>query len=620
MLSNIELIRSAESNILGELLSFMNLPTYYPEGNIFVDTSNGDNPSSASRLTLPMYSQILFLVFFPTVALTARINLKMRAKFLLFGVLCFLAFIVTEFLTIATIITLGLNRLDVSFAQSSLFLTTLTASLMIELSLFFNLTLPPKSRIRPIIKRSFRKQYSYLIVTMGISTTIIYFLLTYVKFFQSDSPIASLMVLHFNIATVMTLAYIVSYPIYKIDKPNSSTSSNKPDKPRILQDISYLPPISFLVPANNEEENIKRCIESIDSAASNYRGKTEIVIVNDGSTDKTHEIVTEVIKRLKFSKGILYDIRNTGKGFALKYGVSRTSGDIIFRLDADSVIDKNAIGPMIGHFRDATVGCVSGMLWELEGRSVWQRSMNLSFVSFMYIIRRAQELFDSILIQSGAYSVFRKDALIKVGGWAGNMLGEDSEITNRIGRFGYKLEFEPSSIVYTTMPRSLIGLVNQRARWFLAYYYARGSNLNIVRNLHEYRQPRSIVFLVAMLTHGIAFAHSLMLPYMIAAIMSGTLNISLLQVPFYLGIFAFLQLIFYGCELAWIAYYLSKVKRLNYIRYFPVVRFVSFVVKLIVRVQVMEVALSWSSKWSQYSSESFEDLRKEVKKALDPNF
>jgi len=136
MLSNIEFIRSAESNILGELLSFMNIPTYYPEGNIFVDTSNGDNPSSASRLTLPMYSQILFLVFFPTVALTARINLKMRAKFLLFGVLCFLAFIVTEFLTIATIITLGLNRLDVSFAQSSLFLTTLTAALIIELSFF----------------------------------------------------------------------------------------------------------------------------------------------------------------------------------------------------------------------------------------------------------------------------------------------------------------------------------------------------------------------------------------------------------------------------------------------------------------------------------------------------
>ena len=609
-------MRSIESNILAELLSFFNIPSYYLEGNIFVNANRSDNPS---RLTLPIYSQILFLIFFPTVAVTARINLKMRAKFLFFGLLCFLAFIVTEFLTIGAMVAIGLDTLGVSFAQSSLFITILIAGLMIELSLFSNLTIPPMSRIRPIVKRSFRKQYFYLALMLSLSIIIIFLLLTYLKFSQSDSPITSLMVLHFNIATVMTLSYVLSYLIYKMDKPNKSELRNRFDKSS-LREISYLPPISFLVPANNEEQNIMRCIESIDSAASNYPGRTEIVIINDGSTDSTHRIVSDAIRRLKYSKGILFDIPNSGKGFALKYGLERTSGDIIFRLDADSIIDKDAIGPMIKHFRDKTVGCVSGMLWELEGRSVWQRSMNLSFISFMYIIRRAQELFDSILIQSGAYSVFRKDALTKVGGWAGNMLGEDSEISNRMGRFGYKLEFEPSSVVYTTMPRSLIGVIDQRARWFLAYYFARGSNLNIVRNIHEYRQPRSIVFLIAMLTHGIAFAHSLMLPYLIAAIMSGTLNISLLQVPFYLGIFAFLQLIFYGCELIWFAYHLSKVKRLGYIRYFPVVRFISFVVKLVVRIQAMEVALCWSSKWNQYSNESFEDLRKEVKRALDPNY
>ena len=164
------------------------------------------------------------------------------------------------------------------------------------------------------------------------------------------------------------------------------------------------------------------------------------------------------------------------------YGIEKTRGEIIFRTDADSIIDEDALTPMMRHFKDPTVGSVSGWIFPIQDKGLWIRVQNVLDANYMYT-KRAQDVLDSIITQPGASTAFRRDALIKVGGWKDNIFGEDGEITNRISRYGYRGEFEPSAIVYSEHPSTLTGLLEQRSRWGVAFYHSRGTNLRLVREL-----------------------------------------------------------------------------------------------------------------------------------------
>jgi biofilm PGA synthesis N-glycosyltransferase PgaC len=420
----------------------------------------------------------------------------------------------------------------------------------------------------------------------------------------------------------MTFSYFIAYIFYKLKTPNWLKCDKQQKQINSIpilynSSIQANAPISFLIAAYNEEKIIRKCIESIDMAASKYAGKTEIIVVNDGSTDETSFIVTMTLSKLKYSTGKIFTIPNSGKGFALRYGLERTSGDIIFRIDADSVLDEEAISPIMNHFKDPQVGSVGGMIFPLEAKSIWQKAVGMMFIYYLSIVKIGQELFDSIIVQSGAFSVYRKIALIKVGGWAYDQFGEDGELTNRMARFGYRMELETHSVIYTDFPQSLMGLIHQRTRWNVAFYQSRGTNLQLIKDLNN---PRSIVFLINLLSHGIGFARGLTWAYLAASIV--TLNFSLLHVASFLGItkIAIIQAIIYAVELSVLTYFLSKYKKLHYITRFPALRLLSFILSTLVKPQAMTTLLSWSCKWKEYSKESFEDLRKEVRRSVDPDF
>jgi cellulose synthase/poly-beta-1,6-N-acetylglucosamine synthase-like glycosyltransferase len=628
-LSNIDLIKMIEFESISHMLNSLNVPSIYYHGRFSI----GD---IRNQIIPPVYTQLLFLIFFPTLAITCRINFKMRSKILLFGALCFLVFIVSQFLIIVTMFTLNIFTTP-SFVQTSIFVVFASGSLMIELLLFSTLTLPRGSKIDPLIKRSYSKEYAFLTGTLMCSFLFMYFLLNFLKI-DADSPILAYALLNLNITTIMVIGYFIANIIYKLKSPNSSTKRDRNNSNNAatavgqqqheeqqsitlpclaypLIGITNYASVSFLIAAYNEEKIIARCIESIDKAASKFTGKTEITIVNDGSTDQTPFIIDKTMRKLKHCTCKVFSIPNSGKGFALRYGLERSIGDIIFRIDADSIMHEDAIGTVMNHFKDPMVGSVGGLIFPIEAKSIWQKTVSMMFIYYMSIIKRGQELYDSIIVQAGAYSVFRKAALLKVGGWVDDQFGEDGELTNRMARFGYKQGLELHSIVYTDFPESLMDLMNQRARWSVAFYHSRGKNLDLVK---EFNKPRSIIFLINLISNGIGFAHSLAWAYIAASFL--TQNFSLFEIGSFLGItkIALIQAIIYTVEIIILTYYLHKYKKINYIKYFPLVRLVGFILSALVKPQALEVMLSWSCKWKEYDKNAFKALRREVKASLDP--
>jgi cellulose synthase/poly-beta-1,6-N-acetylglucosamine synthase-like glycosyltransferase len=619
LINGIDSIRDAQEYAILSALNVLNIPAFISEGDgLFV----GDNAEDAPKIDLPLYVQLLFLMLFPSLAFTVRSNFTSRAKIMLFGLLCFFAFIGVGLGSIVIAFALDILNSKLLFNAVSIIASIVTGCLIIELALFSTIRIPKKTKIKPLIKRRYVQEYAYLALFMIIASIVIYSLVMFL-YIDIDSPIGEYVHLYLwiNMSSVVTLGYLLANLIFVARRPSMLKRIELRESlaRSSAANSSRMPSVSFLIPAYNEERIAGCCIESIDKAATKYDGEVEIVFINDGSTDSTEKVVTEAIGNLKHCSGKLFTISNAGKGFAIVYGLEKTKGEIIFRTDADSIIDEDALTPIMRHFKDPTVGSVSAWVFPIQDKGVWIKAQNVLDTYYMYT-KRAEEVLDSIITQPGASTSFRREALIKAGAWRHNIFGEDGEITNRISRYGYRQLYEPCSIVYSEHPSTLMGILHQRARWSVAFYHSRGTNLRLVR---EIRNPRSLVFLWDLETHGGGLATSLIWPYLLATTIYAMLNLGFIaaeQSPLaiLLAKLVAIQLAIVFIKLVLFGYGLNKVRKLGDIKYYPFIHLINLILNAVVKPQVIDVMLYWSSRWKEYSSESFKDLRRVVNKSVDP--
>jgi cellulose synthase/poly-beta-1,6-N-acetylglucosamine synthase-like glycosyltransferase len=601
-------IISIEEHMLQSIFHFFSITYTHVDGVLYAEILG-----SSTAVSFPIYPQLIFLVFFPTIAIVSRINIRKRMYFLSFWLLCFSAFVVIIFLTVLIPVQMSSPIRHLI----SILLTLVVGGLIIELSIWRTITIPQPTKIKRILKRSYTKEYLLLLsVLIGSILITIYALLLL------DIPFNSPLILYalLTISSISSVSYLLANLACEINRQKRVQTKRKANRHPERQ---YNPTISFLIPAYNEEQIIGKCIESVDRAAAKYDGKTEIVIVNDGSTDNTEKVVIDSIDKLTYAHGKIFTIPNSGKGFALDYGLKRISGEIVFRMDADSLIDKHAISPMVEHFEDPLVGSVSGFIFPLEATSPLGKAQNVLYASYFYT-KRAQEVFDSIIVQPGPSTMYRKDALLKIGGWTHNQFGEDGEISSRIARFGYKSEFEQRSIVYSDSPQTLRSFLAQRSRWSIAYYHSRGRNLEQVKELAS---PRALVFLHNLGSHGTGFGLNLAWVLIAAAVIAGNTNFFLADVdapPSFLAILFIklmgIHMVITASHVLLYAFALKKINRLSDIKYYPIMRFLNIILSMWVKMLATETVLSWSSKWSRYSDEAFKDLRKNMHKNIDSNY
>jgi cellulose synthase/poly-beta-1,6-N-acetylglucosamine synthase-like glycosyltransferase/peptidoglycan/xylan/chitin deacetylase (PgdA/CDA1 family) len=222
----------------------------------------------------------------------------------------------------------------------------------------------------------------------------------------------------------------------------------------------YEPFVSIIVPAYNEEFVIEATIRSLlNSDYENF----EIIVVDDGSQDRTSEVVREHFSGEPLVR--LFTEANAGKSAALNFGLRHAQGEVIVALDADTQFPANTIRALARRFVDPTIGAVAGNAKVGNRINIVTRWQALEYITSQNMDRRAFASLNCITVVPGAVGAWRRELIEQCGGFSENTLAEDQDLTLQIRKRGYKIGYEESAVGWTEAPQTLRQLAKQRFRW-----------------------------------------------------------------------------------------------------------------------------------------------------------
>jgi cellulose synthase/poly-beta-1,6-N-acetylglucosamine synthase-like glycosyltransferase len=274
-----------------------------------------------------------------------------------------------------------------------------------------------------------------------------------------------------------------------------------------LSQSAFTPPISLVAPAHNEAGSI---VDSVTALLDLEYPNLEVIVVNDGSTDTTlerlaqtfqlvpahmlyvSEIATAPVKRLYKSvrqpRLMVVDKESAGnKADAVNAGLNACNSPFVCVVDADSLLERDSLMRIVsGIFSDP--GCAvaaGGIVRVLNGCSVVKGRLQsislprrpieilqvIEYLRAFLVGREAWAYFNMLPIISGAFGIFRRDLVLRIGGFRPQAIGEDIDLVVRLHRYlrqqsmEYHISFVPDPTCWTEVPADLKSLARQRARW-----------------------------------------------------------------------------------------------------------------------------------------------------------
>ncbi len=238
------------------------------------------------------------------------------------------------------------------------------------------------------------------------------------------------------------------------------------------------PTCSILIPAYNEEKVIGKTIEAMMKLVY-PKDKLQILVINDGSTDKTKEIIQSYSKQ--DSRVELFDIPKgeggKGKSRTLNIGRRAAKGEVIAIYDADNTPDENSLRYLVAQLLlHKELGAVIGKFRTVnKNKNFLTKFINIETLSFQSMLQAGRWQMHNISTLPGTNFVMWTWLIEKLNGWDEEALTEDSELSIRIYEEGYKIKFIPYAITYEQEPESWKVWIKQRMRW------VRGNNYVIAK-------------------------------------------------------------------------------------------------------------------------------------------
>jgi poly-beta-1,6-N-acetyl-D-glucosamine synthase len=223
------------------------------------------------------------------------------------------------------------------------------------------------------------------------------------------------------------------------------------------------PFFSVIIAAYNEDDIIEFIVKNLgDLNYPNY----EVIVVNDGSTDNTGKILDKLVMENQSWLKVVHLEQNRGKANALNMGILVSKGHFLVTIDADCLLDKEALTWFAWHFLTSSrVGAITG------NPRVWNRTSLLGkiqageYSSIIGLIKRTQRIIGKILTVSGVLAAYRKSAILNCGLFDSDTVTEDIDITWKLQEQFWDVRYEPRALARILVPETLTGLWRQRLRW-----------------------------------------------------------------------------------------------------------------------------------------------------------
>lgn len=216
--------------------------------------------------------------------------------------------------------------------------------------------------------------------------------------------------------------------------------------------------ITILIPCHNEEKSIQKCVES---CLAQTRKPDEIIVVNDGSTDRSGEILAtfgDAIRVVSIPKA-------TGnKSYAQEHGLRYVTGDVFIATDGDTIIDKNFVAAIVEDFADPNIAAVSGYVKSLKYN--WLTTCRAFEYSIGQNIHKlAQSYMNFMFVIPGAAGAFRTQVFKKYIKFEHDTITEDLDFTYKLHENNLPILYDRRAISYTQDPTTLMQYINQTRRW-----------------------------------------------------------------------------------------------------------------------------------------------------------
>ena len=271
---------------------------------------------------------------------------------------------------------------------------------------------------------------------------------------------------------------------------------------RVIDGMSFdYPTCTILIPAHNEEKVIGATIASM-LRLEYPEEKLSVLVINDGSTDSTRDIILEASYR--DGRVRLFDVPagegGRGKSRALNLAMSEVKSEVIAIYDADNTPDAHALRYLVAQLlENKELGAALGKFRTVNKNvNLLTRFINIETLSFQSMLQAGRWQMHNIATLPGTNFVMWTWLIRQLNGWDEQALTEDSELSIRIYQEGYKIKFVPYAITYEQEPQTWGVWVRQRTRWVRGNNYVLGKFLKHIREFRSKRLMFDVLYTLSL--------------------------------------------------------------------------------------------------------------------------